>query len=116
MNYDLHSDKKGLIRSFVLVVIGIVSLSFLGFDLRGEVETFQTDNQESITSVKEVLFGTIIPKTKDSIVDIKAFADENDITIENAKKLLNTLQEYSQKIDLEQYGIELPGITEKISE
>ncbi len=110
------SPKSGLIRSFIVVVFGILFLSFIGFDLRGEVTKFQENNSESITSVKQVLFETIIPKTKDSVDSIKEFADENDITVENAKKTLDLLNEYKDVINFEEYGITLPENIQKTPE
>ncbi len=107
-----RNKKTGLIRSFVVVVIGIIFLSFIGFDLRGYVADFQKEHEESITSVKQLLFKTIIPTTKESVDEIKVFADENNITVENARKALELINKYKDTVDFEEYGIEVPHISE----
>ena len=91
-------------------------MSFIGFDLRGKVADFQENNAESITSVKQVLFKTIIPTTQTSLDEVKQFAEDNDLTVENAKKALEILNEYKDDIDLEEYGIVLPESFENSSE
>ena len=114
-NYPTHS-KSGLIRSFSTVVIGILFLSFIGFDLRGEIQDFQSENEESINKVKEVFFSKILPTTKDSLDDVKQYAEENNITVENAQKTLELLKEYKDRIDFEKYGIEVPDLVKKTTE
>lgn len=97
-----HS-KQGLIRSFIVIVFGILFLSFIGFDIRGKVADFQEKHQDDISAVKQVLFDTIIPTTEDALADLKEFADENNITVENALKLF---KEYKDKIPLEDIDVD----------
>jgi len=113
---NTYNSKSGLVRSFIVIVFGILFLSFIGFDLRGQVANFQEENEESITYVKQVLLETVIPKTKDSLDDIQAFAEENDITVERAQEVLELLKKYKDEINLEEYGIEVSDLMEKIEE
>ena len=89
-------------------MFGVIFLSFIGFDLRGKVDDFQSNNSESISKIKSIVFDAIIPKTQDSFGEAKEFADEHDVTIENAKKILNLIKAYGDTVDFEEYGITVP--------
>ncbi len=72
------SHKKGLVRSFIVIVFGILFLSYIGFDLRTKVSEFQEEHSESINFVKQTLFELIVPTAEDLWGQINQFATSED--------------------------------------
>jgi len=106
------NSKQGLIKTLVLIIIGVFLLSYLGFDLRAQVSEFEENNQNSISFVKQTLFNVIIPKTEESFDVIKNFAKENDLTIETATRVIEIIKKYANEIDFESYGVTVPEFKE----
>jgi len=94
-------NKQGLIRSFIVIVLGVMFLSFAGFDLRTSVSEFQNEHTEELSFVNQVLFDTIIPRAETTIDEIREFADENNIDVQNLKKLFNKYKDSIPREEIE---------------
>ena len=93
---ELQHGKEGLIRSFLTVVIGVLILSYLGFDLRSRVVQVQNEYGDEISAVEAFIQGTLIPVGKDifdSSVEVAKDNQLNKETFSNFTDLITTIKE-----------------------
>ena len=92
----VQHGKEGLIRSFLTVVIGVLILSYLGFDLRSRAVEVQNEYGDEISAVESFIQGTLIPVGKDifdSSVEVAKDNQLNKETFSNFTDLINTIKE-----------------------
>lgn len=101
------SDKRGLIRGFIVIVFGILFLSFLGFDLRTELQEFEQENSEEIGDVKQWLFQNVTPSAEAIYHEAKIIAEDNNISIETATEVVQYLIQNAGKVDIPAPNLEV---------
>lgn len=92
--------KQGLVRGFIVIVFGVLFLSYLGFDLREKVDEFQKENKEEISTVKQWLFSVILPGAEDVYQEVSGYAESNGVTIESVMETIQKLLQNAGEVNI----------------
>lgn len=75
------TTKKGIMKTFIAIVVGILLLAYFGFDVRGEVEKFRAEHETEINTVTEFIFETIFPASEGIYNMVQGVAEQNGVTL-----------------------------------
>ncbi len=62
-----YTNKEGIVKTFIVIVFGILLLAHFGFDIRGHVEEFQSQHQSEINGITSFIFNNFFPASKDIV-------------------------------------------------
>ena len=75
------TTKKGIMKTFIAIVVGILLLAYFGFDVRGEVEKFRLEHETEINTVTEFIFETIFPASEGIYNMVQGVAEQNGVKL-----------------------------------
>jgi len=93
--YIAKSGREGLIKTILTIIVGVLALSFIGFDLREKVENFEQEYTNEISAVTEFFNSVIKPGTEqviDSSQDTLEDLNINESTIDQFIQFLKEIQ------------------------
>lgn len=76
-------SKQGIMKTFIVIVLGILLLAYFGFDVRGEVEKFRAEHATEINAVTEFIFETIFPASEGIYNIVQGMAEQNGVQLPN---------------------------------
>lgn len=75
------SSKKGIMKTFIAIVFGILLLAYFGFDVRGEVDKFRVEHATEINTITEFIFETVFPASEGIYNMVQGVAEQNGVTL-----------------------------------
>jgi hypothetical protein len=76
-------SKRGIMKTFIVIVVGILLLAYFGFDVRGEVEKLRVEHEAEINVITEFIFETVFPASEGIYATVQAIAEQKGVTLPN---------------------------------
>lgn len=89
-----YTNKDGLIRSLLLIIVGIIFLSYIGFDLREKVSSFENEYSDEISTAQDFFNSFIKPGAEQVFDSSQEGLEKLDINEETIGTFIDFIKEF----------------------